>query len=317
MRTQQVTLPPLAAGFSRFSVEVDSEQSIAESTETNNVGVATQVTAVPAALKLQIPVASIQEQATAVTLSALVVRNGSVTTPLTVALGSSDSAELTVPASVTIAAGQSSAAFPISVPPDGVLDPDATVTITATAAGYLADAVEVAVRNSDLPQLTLSVANPTVLEGNTVPVTVSHNGPTNAAIAITVVAPGTRQLQVPSVVTIPAGATSLVFAVLAQDDTLIEPARFVPFEATAPGFIEGSATLQIIDNDLPEFSLRLSASSVSEGAGAEAAVATVSRGVASPRSLTVEMESTNPGAARVPQVITIPSGQAAVSFPVA
>ena len=53
------------------------------------------------------------------------------------------------------------------------------------------------------------------------------------------------------------------------------------------------------------FTLTLAATTVSEGGGVEATMATVSRGTASPRSLAVEMESSNPNAGRVPELVTI------------
>ena len=53
-----------------------------------------------------------------------------------IALASSDTAELTVPASVTIPAGQTSATFPITAVDDTNTDGPSTVTISATATGY-------------------------------------------------------------------------------------------------------------------------------------------------------------------------------------
>jgi len=104
-------------------------------------------------------------------------------------------------------------------------------------------------------------------------------------------------------VTIPAGQTSAVFSVLALDDTYIEATRSASFEVSAAGFLGATASVSIMDNDLPEFTLTLTVSSVSEGAGTRAVAATVSRGVASPRSLAVELENSNPLAARSIQPI--------------
>lgn len=55
---------------------------------------------------------------------------------LVVSLLSSDTTELTVPATVTIPAGQASATFSINAVDDSVIDGTQTVTISASAAGY-------------------------------------------------------------------------------------------------------------------------------------------------------------------------------------
>lgn len=69
---------------------------------------------------------------------------------LTVNLSSSDTTEATVPASVTIAAGATdSPEFTITGVPDSVFDADASVTITASAAGYQNGTKAVTVLNVD------------------------------------------------------------------------------------------------------------------------------------------------------------------------
>src|SRR4030095_16087778 len=57
--------------------------------------------------------------------------------------------------------------------------------------------------------------------------------------------------------------------------------------------------------------------SFSEGAGVEATTATVSRGAASPRSLTVRIENGNPAVVTAPPSVVIPAGFASISFPIA
>ncbi len=318
LRTQQVTIPDLLkAGGARLRVDLDTEQTVAEQNEGNNSTIALQVLNIPAKLTLQIPSNRIAEDAAPPEISALVMRNGDTTAALTVTLSSSDVSELTVPPTVVINAGESSASFKSTAHQDGIYDADATVNLTATAVAYQPATTTVTVENTDAPRLQLSVAGPVVVEGATVGATVSHGAGTNNPVVVSFAGIGTRQLLLPEMAVIPAGQTSVVITVLALDDTYIEAARFASFEATAPGFFSASAGMSITDNDLPEFVLTLAASSVSEGAGTEAATATISRGVASPRSLAVELENDNPLAALVPASVTIPAGQTSFSFPVA
>ena len=73
---------------------------------------------------------------------------------LVVALASSDETELTVPASVTIPAGQASATFFITAVNDPELDGPQDVIITAVAAGFIDGTVHVTVLDHEPPVLT-------------------------------------------------------------------------------------------------------------------------------------------------------------------
>ena len=317
-RTQQVVMPSeWRAGSWRLFVEADSEKNLAEENESNNELAADRPLVVPAVLRLRSPVASIAEDAANPVIPVLVTRNGDPAAPLTVALSSGDARHLAAPARVTIPAGLASASFAVTALNDGVPADDQAVVVTASAADYESGQASITVQNTETPKLALALTTASVEEGKTFLVTVSHNGPTNRAVRVSLVGPATGRLLLPESVTIPEGRASLAFTALAVDDTAIEPTASCVFAANAPGFAGASASVQVIDNDLAEFTLTLSASRVSEGAGPGAVSGTVSRGVASPRSLVVAIENTNALAALAPAFVTIPAGQAAVSFPIA
>jgi hypothetical protein len=63
-------------------------------------------------------------------------------TDLLIDLESSDTTELTVPATVTIPQGQTSATFDLTIVDDGVHDGTQTVTLTASAAGWISGSAE-------------------------------------------------------------------------------------------------------------------------------------------------------------------------------
>ncbi len=317
-RTQTVLLPAnLPAGISRFQVEVDYGQSVLEANESNNVASSAQLVNVPALLTLQAAVTNIEENAAHPNIGMLVIRNGDLAAPLTVNLASSDTGELTVPPTVVINAGQRSAIFAATVQADGIPDADQLVTITASAPQYADGAIAITVINVDQPHLALELAGTAAPEGSVLSAIVSRNGRVDAPVTVALSASGLGQLQVPAAVVIPAGANSNSFAFSITDDTLVEEDRVYQIEATAPGFVSTTASILVIDNDVPRMVLSLSSTEVSEGAGVQAAIATVSRGYISPRSLVVELENSNPLAALVPPAITIPGGQSSISFPVA
>ena len=95
-----------------------------------------------ATLMLVIAADSISEGAGAAATTATVSRNTNTTSALLVSLASSDTSEATAPATVTIAAGQTtSPVFNIAAVDDALVDGTQTVTITAQATG-LADGTD-------------------------------------------------------------------------------------------------------------------------------------------------------------------------------
>ena len=106
----------------------------------------------PFALQVSISPASIVEAGGAA--AALVSRTGSLSSPLTVNLASSDATEATVPTSVVIPANASQASFTITGVDDNVIDHHVTVTITASAAGHSNGVGSIQVLNNDVVSLT-------------------------------------------------------------------------------------------------------------------------------------------------------------------
>lgn len=83
-----------------------------------------------------------------------VTRNGSTSFPLTVNLSSNDTSELTVPASITIPAGQVSAQFTVNSVNDTVIDGTQIVQINATANGYSSAIATISVTDNNVPSFT-------------------------------------------------------------------------------------------------------------------------------------------------------------------
>ncbi len=98
------------------------------------------------------------------TATATITRNTNTNSELVVTLNSSDTTEATVPNTVTIAAGQTSATFAIAGVSDGINDGSQTVNITASANGLNSDTDSLEVTDinvSDLAVTQLQGAQPT------------------------------------------------------------------------------------------------------------------------------------------------------------
>ena len=314
-RTQTVLLPATAlAGDVRFSIVVDSASEVVESVETNNTAWAADLAFVPPTLTVKLPLASVSEDAASPVVTALIERNGNLTSALVATLVSSDTNELSVPATVLIPAGQASAAFIAAVQWDHVADPDATVTITASAAGFTNGVATMQVLNADLPTLTLSPTSAALIEDGTLKLMVTRNPATAQPLAVSLASESPSDLVTPSGVTIPAYSNSASFSVAAPADTLIEAPRAVTVTASAAGHLGGASLLTVLDDDSPPLVLMLNPASVMENSGPAAAIATVHRLAVTTREVGIQLASSDSNTVAVPYLVTIPPNEASVSF---
>lgn len=79
----------------------------------------------------------------------MISRNGSTASDLVVSLASSDTTEATLPATVTILAGQREATFTLNAVNDSIQDGTQAVTVTATAADYDAGTAAIDIADDD------------------------------------------------------------------------------------------------------------------------------------------------------------------------
>ncbi|HEY9172517.1 MAG TPA: CARDB domain-containing protein, partial [Verrucomicrobiae bacterium] len=315
IRTQTVTLPVAGlAGDVRFAVVVDSDAQIVESAETNNTAWAMDTVLVPPAFTLTLPGGRVAENTANPNLTALLQRNGSLSNAVVVALASSDTNELTVPATVTIPAGQASATFPATVQWDRAPDADAIVTITASAAGFTNGTATLTVLNVDAPQLVLAPASGALTEGDTLAVTVSRSPATDQPLVVSLASQSPTVLITPVSVTIPPYSNSASFKLAAPQDTLIESPVAVSFTASAAGHLSGASAVTVLDDDIPIVLLALNPASVAENAGGGAVVGTVFRVAATSRELTLQLEASDSNAVALPYLVTIPANESSATF---
>jgi hypothetical protein len=314
-RTQTVTIPLTgASGNLWFAVVADSGGELVESSETNNVAVSTNLTSVPAALSLYLPINRVAENAQPATFNCLVTRNGDLSGAVVVALASSDTNHFVVPAGLTIPAGVASAPFTGTVLDDGIVGPDVSVMVSAQGAGYQTATGAVLVVNTDLPRLTLSLLPAQVVEGQTTIATLTRQIATSQPLITTIDCSNPNRVLGPSSVTIPANSNSVFFTLTVPDSMVIQPTAIYAVSASAPGFVAASGNLTVLNNHTPTLALSLDHARIAKSDGPLAAIGTVTRVPPSPQPLTVALASTNPAAAVVSAQVTIPPLESQASF---
>ena len=320
-RTQEVEIPAASDTGERYClIVVDSGNRIVEGDESNNTTQSPNAVRLPARLTVSAP-ASLREGELG---QGMVTRNGNRSSVLTVNMSASVADEISFDSSsaistttVTIPAGATSAQFTIRALTDGVVDGPQSVQLTAAAMGFDSGTATVTVVDVDLPPLSLALETNRVWEGSALTATVSRGAAASNPLTVIVDSSNASQLSPPAFVTIPSGAASADFSVLAVDDNLVEGTLSYSLSVSAPGYVGVTTNVLVFDNDLPEVWVTLASPTVSEGDGPQATWGTVTRNISSGRPLVVELESSNPAAALVPAQVTIPANQYSVNFPVA
>ena len=178
---------------------------------------------------------------------------------LAVLLSSTPGGLLSLPSRVTIPSNQPSATFNINVPNDNLATGPRTVTIIGKALsdqGLIletsAGTVPLQVLDNDGPTLTLSLSSDLVAEGSLVTGKVTRNTATSGALLVTLSNSAPGEAQVPALVTIPAGQAFVNFTIAGTMDGVSDGIKPVTITATASGFNNGSANLNVSDVDVPD-----------------------------------------------------------------
>ncbi len=229
---------------------------------------------------------------------------------VTVTLASTNTGKVTVPASVTVPAGQTSASFDITIVDNAALDGTQSATINATAVNFAPASGTIAVQDNETATLTVSAPSSTTEGAGTVQGTVSVSSAPASDVAVTMTSSDATALTVPATVTIPAGQTSATFTITVVDDSKINGTHSATITAHVANWTDGSATIGIADNENTNLAVSLPVSVVEGGTG----TGTVSISGTLTSALTVNLSSNNTPRLTVPASVTIAAGSTSATF---
>ncbi|CAM3005828.1 S8 family peptidase [Rariglobus hedericola] len=178
---------------------------------------------------------------------------------VTVFLNSSDPSAASVPETLLLSRGQTTATFTITPINNTQLNGNRTCTLSATLLGTTPATAQFTVTDDEAA--VLKVDDYSLFEGATRTGYVQLTGSLLAPMSVSLTSANPAQLTVPPTVIIPAGATSVGFVMTAVEDTQIENIVDVGVTATAAGFTSATATISISDNDADRFAFNAIASS--------------------------------------------------------
>ncbi|MCA9037564.1 MAG: peptidylprolyl isomerase [Planctomycetaceae bacterium] len=237
--------------------------------------------------------------------------------PLTVDLNSDNSNRLIAPASVTIAAGETSAVFFVNPLDNQFVDGNASVTVTASASGFATATAAISVTDDDVARLSAVVDLASISEASPAPatLTISRNTDTTEALEVSITLNETTRLSVPSLATIAAGDTSVQVSLTPIDNDVQDGNVSVGIMVSATDFLSASTAISVADDETLNnaFTLTTDLSEVAESAGEGSLKGTVEFNQVSAIDRTVSLnystsDLTGPGS------VVVPAGQTTAQF---
>lgn len=183
--------------------------------------------------------------------------------PLTFTLSSSDTTAVTVPSTVTVLPGHTSAAIPLVIIDDSKIDGTQTSTITATRVGFATGTIDVLDNEDTVLVMTLPASG---VEGSPVYASLKISGVLPADLTINLSSSLSSRVNFPPSVVIPAGSTSVTFAYQYVDDHNPEADATATVTASATGFTSATGTTTAVENDPAYFSVGVSGATQIRGA---------------------------------------------------
>ncbi len=245
-----------------------------------------------------------------------ITRTGDCSEALVVQLSSEQAARLSLPETVTIAAGQSSARYQARVVNDAEYTGNAETTISVSAEGYMGSSTNLTITDDEKPTITVQLVPATVTEGADTMLsgTISIDTISTTDTIIKLGSNLSGQISVPAEVIIKAGESSASFEAKVVDDSTAEIDKEVKITAASTGFNSGTATVKVADDDLPQVELVLSKEIVSESDGYYALTASLVRTGGSTEAITVKLQDADGIGLILPASIPMGAGVTRVNF---
>ncbi len=230
---------------------------------------------------------------------------------LVVQLSSSDSSELQIPESVTIASGASFATFEAVAVDDSILDGAQLVSITVSAAGFVDAQQQLTVTDFESLSLTFTLTTMSELNGSLTGTVSRGNSDLQDSLLVTLTSSDRTEAVVVGGVTIPAGLASTTFTVTAIDDIVLDGTQQVTVTASATGYVPGISNITVTDVEV--LTVTIDQSTMNEKGGLQSA--TISRSnINIEDSITVQLVNSHPDRVAIPATVTIASGARSAQF---
>jgi lysophospholipase L1-like esterase len=176
------------------------------------------------------------------------------TNDLVVNLASGNTGKVTVPATVTIPAGQSNAAFDLTIVDNSLLDGDQIVFVTAAALHYTNTQAAMTVHDNETATLVVTLpASASESAGTLTNAGMVSIGTVAAAnFNVSLASSDISKLIVPAATTIANGQTSAVFNLTLVNSNIADVPQTVRVTAHVTNWTDGSASMSVLEDAQPD-----------------------------------------------------------------
>ena len=252
------------------------------------------------------------------TRSYTLTRSGDWSMDESFTLSCEDEGILSFPTTITIKAGQSGVSFRVTAIDDKEVNTLLKTYLNVDAAnGYEAARVGILLGDNDDYPLTLTADKATVTEGDELVLTVQRGGPLDEELKVNITCSQPSRMTTLRAITIPAGETTASANVKVRENLTPQSDVTVTYTAQKTDYQTAKASIQLIDGDRPNLTLKLSTDVVGESDGYGALMATVTRDGDLSENLNIFIDNSSNGEVYFDSDrYTISAGSSSVTFPI-
>lgn len=309
-------LIPLA-GSVRVKAVTDVNDAVVESNDDDNIAYSVGTFSLATNLYLTDVSTSVYENVSGSGVRFTLKRSGPTTEAMTVAVAIAGSATVNCPESVTIPAGSVSTVFYVKPIDNATVEGSRTITISASAGDCRPASLAMTILDNEVPKLIVKLDKTFIREGGGVILaTVTRELVTDEPLTVYLAGASTSRCSYPSFVVIPAGEASVTFEISVPNNATAQIAQDLTLRASSSGYTSTAVTYTVEDDDVPGVTLSLTPEVVSEGAGAQAIYATLTRSDTNQiaQAVRVKLTASEANQLILPSEITIPKYTMAVRF---
>lgn len=280
----------------------------------NNEGMSDAGLDMPKVLTLRINATSIREQDTH-DIFCFLNRSGSRKMEETFTIQNSNTNRLELPTSVTIPTNESGVSLVLKTKNDEIANKDSFAIVTISGNGYTELEQEIWIEDDETPALAITTPNETLQEGQTFNLMISRPWETKWPLTVKLATDHPKRFSFDTEVTIPANASSVTVPVQTINDDKPDVPIDAVFMVSKSGYETGRGFVKLEDDDVPDITLDITPATFAEGAGAQAAIATLRRTKVTNNKITVKLTDTSKGMLYYPtSSITLDTGETEYQF---
>ena len=286
-----------------------------EADAANNTGISSKTFTVSKVLTFTVSKSFISENSSS-GINCYVYRSGNRRKAESFTITNSNPGRLITPASLNIPAGQSGASFVVNAKNDDKANPDSTATLSIQGSDYAVIKQVIRIEDDERPYLKLSLDKTEISEGEIFTLRLEREWDISWPLTVKLSSDHPKRFEnFLSEVVIPGGKKTKEVTIKVKDDDLPGLDDEVVFTVSAPGHefdLMSRRFVKIKDNDIPNITLELSTSIVSEAN--QVVTAILKRSGVTDNRVTVNLTDDGDGRISLPVSVVLEKGVSEKEF---